>query len=79
MKTKKILSLMLAITMLACIFIMPANAAETEESIKLCGMLGNAEIYLTDSEHNCEKIYEGKFEPNITVPAKSIMTVCVEM
>ena len=30
MKTKKLLSLFLAISMLACIFIMPANAAETE-------------------------------------------------
>ena len=61
------------------IVIVIVNPDETEESIKLCGMLGNAEIYLTDNEHNCEKIYEGKFEPNITVPAKSIMTICVEM
>ncbi len=30
MKTKKLLSLILAIAMLACMFIMPANAAETE-------------------------------------------------
>lgn len=30
MKTKKVLSLILAITMLGCMFIMPANAAETE-------------------------------------------------
>ena len=30
MKTKKILALILSIAMLACIFIMPANAAETE-------------------------------------------------
>ena len=30
MKTKKILSLILAVTILACIFIMPANAAEAE-------------------------------------------------
>ncbi len=30
MKTKKLLSLILAISMLACMLIMPANAAETE-------------------------------------------------
>lgn len=30
MKTKRILSLVLAIALLACIFIMPANATETE-------------------------------------------------
>ena len=30
MKTKKLLSLILAIAMLACMFIMPVNAAETE-------------------------------------------------
>lgn len=30
MKTKKILSLILAVIILSCIFIMPANAAETE-------------------------------------------------
>ena len=37
MKTKKILSLILAITMLACMFIMPANAAEaeTDENIEI--------------------------------------------
>jgi O-glycosyl hydrolase len=61
------------------IVIVIVNATETEENIKLCGMLGNAEIYLTDSTHNFEKIYDGKFEPNITVPAKSIMTVCITL
>lgn len=30
MKIKKLLSLIIAITMLTCIFVMPANAAETE-------------------------------------------------
>lgn len=30
MKTKKLLALIIAITMLTCIFVMPANAAETE-------------------------------------------------
>mgnify|MGYP003291055988 CR=1 FL=1 len=55
------------------------NTAETDEKINLCGLLGKAEIYLTDATHNCEKIYEGEYEKQITVPAKSIMTVCVDM
>ena len=55
------------------------NPAETDESIKLSGVLGKAQIYLTDSKHNCEKIYEGNFKRDISIPAKSIMTVCVEM
>ncbi len=54
------------------------NPAETDENIKLNGVHGNAQIYLTDSTHNCEKIYDGEFEKDITVPAKSIMTICVE-
>ena len=61
------------------IVVVIVNSAEADENIKLGGMLGNAEVYLTDSTHNCEKIYEGKFEPKITVPAKSIMTVCIEI
>ncbi|MBR3801901.1 MAG: glycoside hydrolase family 30 protein [Clostridia bacterium] len=61
------------------IVVVIVNSAEADENIKLGGMRGNAEVYLTDSTHNCEKIYEGKFEPNITVPAKSIMTICIEM
>ncbi len=49
-----------------------------EEKLKIGGILGEAEIYLTDATHNCEKIYEGKFEKNIVVPEKSIMTICVK-
>ena len=60
------------------IVVVVVNPAESEENIKLNGMFGDAEIYLTDSTHNCEKIYEGKYESKITVPAKSIMTVCFE-
>lgn len=49
-----------------------------EQELKIGGILGNAEIHLTDETHNCEMVYEGKFKKNITVPAKSIMTICVE-
>ena len=49
-----------------------------EQELKIGGIIGDSEIYLTDEAHNCEKIYEGKFEKKITVPAKSIMTICVE-
>lgn len=49
-----------------------------EEKLKIGGILGEAEIYLTDATHNCEKIYEGEFEKNIVVPEKSIMTICVK-
>ncbi len=55
------------------------NPEESAEKIDLCGLLGEAEIYLTDENHNCEKIYEGKFKSEINVPQKSIMTVRVEM
>ena len=55
------------------------NPEENSEKIDLCGLLGDAEIYLTDESHNCEKIYDGKFEPEIRIPAKSITTVRVEM
>lgn len=49
-----------------------------EQKLKIGGLLGNAEIHLTDETHNCEMIYKGRFEKRITVPAKSIMTICVE-
>ncbi len=55
------------------------NSEERSEAIDLCGLLGNSEIYLTDETHNCEKIYDGKFDSKIDVPQKSIMTVRVEM
>lgn len=54
------------------------NPAQTDEEIRLCGIWGNAEIYLTDSEHNCENVYSGKFNQSFTIPSKSIMTICVE-
>ncbi len=54
------------------------NSGESDEKIELYGIRGNAEIYLTDANHNCEKTFSDKFNKSITVPAKSIMTVCVE-
>lgn len=55
------------------------NPEENSETIDLCGLLGDAEIYLTDETHNCEKIYEGKFQSEIDIPQKSIITVRVEV
>ncbi|MBE6784048.1 MAG: hypothetical protein E7536_08560 [Ruminococcaceae bacterium] len=55
------------------------NPQENAENITLGGMMGNTQIYLTDETHNCEKIYEGKYNPEIDIPAKSIMTIKVEM
>lgn len=55
------------------------NPEEAEEELKICGLLGETEIYLTDSEHNCARIYKGDFDKNITVPQKSIMTVRVTL
>ena len=52
MKTKKILSFILAISMLACIFIMPANAAETETHEHIEIIIENENI----SEKTREKI-----------------------
>lgn len=54
------------------------NPEASEEELKIGGLLGDTEIYITDETHNCEKIYEGKFEKRITVPQKSIMTISVE-
>ncbi len=53
------------------------NPSEQEE-LGIVGISGNAKIHLTDQTHNCEIIYDGELEKNITVPAKSIMTVCVQ-
>lgn len=55
------------------------NPEENQETINVCGLLGDTEIYLTDATHNCEKIYEGNYTSEIDIPAKSIMTIKVEM
>ncbi len=54
------------------------NPAETAEDLKIGGVLGDTEIYLTDETHNCEKIYVGDFDKRMTIPAKCIMTICTE-
>lgn len=50
---------------------------ENEQMLKIGGLIGEAEIYLTDEIHNCEKIFEGEFDNKITIPKKSIMTIKV--
>ena len=55
------------------------NPEDEAEKINLNGLSGSEEIYLTDETHNCEKIYAGEFSRNTSVPAKSIMTIKVEM
>lgn len=52
MKTKKLLSFTLAIVMLSCIFIMPANAAETKNDENIVIIIENNNI----SEKTREKI-----------------------
>lgn len=52
--------------------------SDVEQALKIGGIIGNAEIYLTDSAHNCEKIYEGEFENKIIIPEKSIMTIRIK-
>ncbi len=51
---------------------------ENEQMLKIGGLIGEAEIYLTDKTHNCEKIFEGEFDNKITIPEKSIMTIKVK-
>ena len=54
------------------------NPQEKEEELTINALAGNAEIYLTDETHNCERIYEGTFEKTTKIPAESIMTIRVE-
>lgn len=51
------------------------NSEAASESIKLCGLLGNAEIFITDESRNCELTYSGKLPHSIEIPAKSIVTI----
>lgn len=54
------------------------NNAETEAEIRLSGFYGEMQKYLTDSEHECEEVYNGKFTKKNVLPAKSITTFIVE-
>ena len=51
------------------------NNAEEAQNIKLWGSYKNMEIYTTDAERNCERIYSGEYIRENTLPAKSITTI----
>lgn len=51
------------------------NNEEADQDIRLYGLYGSMETYLTDSEHNCEEIYSGRYKRQMILPAKSITTV----
>lgn len=55
------------------VIVLVNNGEESE--IRLLNGCGKAEIYRTDSEKGCEKIYSGRFLRKTTLPAKSITTV----
>ncbi len=54
------------------------NNAEESKDIRLYGFYDAMDVYRTDAETNCEKIYSDDFERNITLPAKSITTIVLE-
>lgn len=51
------------------------NNAEEAKGIRLFGCYESMDIYRTDSEINCEKVYSDDFIKNISLPAKSISTI----
>ncbi len=54
------------------------NNSEKAEDIKLYGCYKSMDVYRTDTETNCEKIYSGKYKTGINLPAKSITTIVLE-
>ena len=54
------------------------NNSENETKLNITGCAGQYEIYLTDSEHNCEKTESGLLLTGITMPPRSIETVVVK-
>ncbi len=54
------------------------NNAEESKDIRLYGFYDSMDIYRTDSETNCEKIYSDKFERGLTLSSKSITTIVLE-
>lgn len=54
------------------------NNAEESKNIKLFGAYDTMEIYRTDAQTNCEKIYSDKFIRKLNLPAKSITTIVLE-
>ena len=54
------------------------NNAEDAKDIRLCGFYKSMNVYRTDSETNCEKIYSDEFTKNIKLSGKSITTIVLE-
>ena len=54
------------------------NNAEESKDIRLCGFYDSMNVYRTDAQTNCEKIYSGEFTKNITLSGKSITTIVME-
>ncbi len=54
------------------------NNAEDSKGIKLYGCYKSMDVYRTDAETNCEKIYSDEFERNLTLSEKSITTIVLE-
>ncbi len=54
------------------------NNAEESKDIRLCGNYNSMDIYRTDAETNCEKVYSDEFTKGLTLPAKSITTIVLE-
>lgn len=51
------------------------NPEAEAEQIRLCGLFGNTEIFITDESRKCERIHNGKTPNSIEIPAKSIVTI----
>lgn len=51
------------------------NSEAEAEQIKLCGLSGKAEIFVTDESRKCERIYDGEIPNGIEIPSKSIVTI----
>ena len=51
------------------------NEAEEKEISLPCAVSAKMSVYVTDSGRRLEKMYDGRFEKQLVVPEKSIMTV----
>ncbi len=54
------------------------NNAEESKDIRLFGVYDTMEIYRTDAQTNCEKIYSGDYSRKMNLPEKSITTIVLE-
>lgn len=50
------------------------NNSETEETVKFLEKYPHTEIYVTDKDHNCEKLEDGLLAAQYTLSARSITT-----